>query len=75
MLLLKKMLILQSPLRKAELTVVTFGDMMRVPGSAESLLDAKSEGADVRMVYSIDDAVALAEKKPELEVVFFRDRF
>ena len=53
------------------MTVVTFGDMMRVPGSSESLLDSKSEGADVRMVYSIDDAVALAEKKPELEVVFF----
>jgi hydrogenase expression/formation protein HypD len=58
-------------LAKSGATVVTFGDMMRVPGSAESLLDAKSEGADVRMVYSIDDAVALAEKKPELEVVFF----
>jgi hydrogenase expression/formation protein HypD len=58
-------------LAKSGATVVTFGDMMRVPGSAESLLDAKSEGADVRMVYSIDDAIALAEKKPELEVVFF----
>ena len=58
-------------LAKSGATVITFGDMMRVPGSAESLLDAKSEGADVRMVYSIDDAVALAEKKPELEVVFF----
>jgi hydrogenase expression/formation protein HypD len=51
--------------------VVTFGDMMRVPGSTGSLLDAKAEGADVKMVYSIDDAVALAEKKPEQEVVFF----
>ena len=58
-------------LAKSGATVVTFGDMMRVPGSAESLLDAKSEGADVRMVYSIDDAVALANKKPELKVVFF----
>lgn len=58
-------------LAKSGVTVVTFGDMMRVPGSAESLLDAKSEGADVRMVYSIDDAIALAEKKPELKVVFF----
>ena len=58
-------------LAKSGATVVTFGDMMRVPGSAESLLDAKSEGANVRMVYSIDDAIALAEKKPELEVVFF----
>ena len=58
-------------LAKSGVTVVTFGDMMRVPGSAESLLDAKSEGANVKMVYSIDDAIALAEKKPELEVVFF----
>ena len=52
-------------------TIATFGDMMRVPGFSENLLDSKSEGADVRMVYSIDDAVVLAEKKPELEVVFF----
>jgi hydrogenase expression/formation protein HypD len=58
-------------LAKSGATVVTFGDMMRVPGSSESLLDAKSERADVRMVYCIDDAIALAEKKPELEVVFF----
>ena len=57
-------------LAKSGMTVVTFGDMMRVPGSSKSLLDSKSEGADVRMVYSIDDAVVLAEKKPELEVVF-----
>jgi len=58
-------------LAKSGATVVTFGDMMRVPGSSDSLLNAKSEGADVRMVYSIDDAVALAEKKPDLKVVFF----
>jgi hydrogenase expression/formation protein HypD len=58
-------------LAKSGVTVVTFGDMMRVPGSAESLFDAKAEGADVKMVYSIDDAIALAEKKPELEVAFF----
>ena len=57
-------------LARSGITVATFGDMMRVPGSSESLLDSKSEGTDVRMVYSIDDAVALAEKKPELEVVF-----
>ncbi|HWR25819.1 MAG TPA: hydrogenase formation protein HypD [Methanosarcina sp.] len=58
-------------LAKSGATVVTFGDMMRVPGSAESLLNAKAEGADVRMVYSIDDAIALAEKNSELEVIFF----
>jgi hydrogenase expression/formation protein HypD len=58
-------------LAKSGASVVTFGDMMRVPGSTGSLLDAKAEGADVKMVYSIDNAVALAEKKPEQEVVFF----
>lgn len=52
-------------------TLVSFGDMMRVPGSKGSLLDARSEGADVRMVYSIDDAVALARENREHDVVFF----
>jgi hydrogenase expression/formation protein HypD len=49
----------------------TFGDMMRVPGSKESLLDAKAEGADVRFVYSPLDALKLAYEHPEREVVFF----
>lgn len=49
----------------------TFGDAMRVPGSRKSLLQAKAEGADVRMVYSPMDALALARKNPEREVVFF----
>ncbi len=49
----------------------TFGDAMRVPGSKGSLLQAKSEGADVRLVYSPLDALALAEKLPDREVVFF----
>jgi hydrogenase expression/formation protein HypD len=49
----------------------TFGDMMRVPGSAGSLLDAKARGADVRMVYSPLDAVAIAAKNPDRQVVFF----
>jgi hydrogenase expression/formation protein HypD len=49
----------------------TFGDAMRVPGSAKSLLVAKAEGADVRMVYSPMDALALARKHPDREVVFF----
>lgn len=52
-------------------TVVTFGDMMRVPGNNGSLFDAKSNGADVRMVYSIDDAIGLARNEPQKEVVFF----
>ena len=49
----------------------TFGDAMRVPGSQKSLLQAKAEGADIRMVYSPMDALALARKHPDREVVFF----
>jgi hydrogenase expression/formation protein HypD len=49
----------------------TFGDMMRVPGSKGSLLDARSRGADVRMVYSPLDALELARANPESEVIFF----
>ncbi len=49
----------------------TFGDAMRVPGSKKSLLQAKAEGRDVRMVYSPLDALQLAKQHPEKEVVFF----
>ena len=49
----------------------TFGDAMRVPGSKKSLLQAKAEGADIRMVYSPLDALSLARKHPEREVIFF----
>lgn len=49
----------------------TFGDMMRVPGSQGSLLDARAEGADVRFVYSPLDALKLARQNPDREVVFF----
>jgi hydrogenase expression/formation protein HypD len=49
----------------------TFGDAMRVPGSRGSLLQAKANGADVRMVYSPLDALALARRHPDREVVFF----
>jgi hydrogenase expression/formation protein HypD len=48
-----------------------FGDMMRVPGSAGTLLDAKAEGADVRMVYSPLDALRIARQNPDRQVVFF----
>jgi len=48
-----------------------FGDMLRVPGSQGSLLDAKAAGADVRMVYSPLDALRIAKQNPEREVVFF----
>ena len=49
----------------------TFGDMMRVPGSKGSLLDAKADGADVRFVYSPLDALKLACQYPDRQVVFF----
>lgn len=49
----------------------SFGDMLRVPGSRHSLLDAKASGADVRIVYSPLDALAIAEANPQREVVFF----
>jgi hydrogenase expression/formation protein HypD len=48
-----------------------FGDMLRVPGSRGSLLEAKAAGADVRMVYSPLDALAIARANPGREVVFF----
>ena len=51
--------------------VTCFGDLLRVPGSAMSLLDAKAEGADVRVVYSVSDAVQMAHKEPEKEFAFF----
>ena len=49
----------------------TFGDMMRVPGSNGSLLDAKARGADVRFVYSPLDALKVATDNPDKHVVFF----
>jgi hydrogenase expression/formation protein HypD len=51
--------------------LASFGDMLRVPGSGEDLLTARSRGADVRIVYSPTDALALAERNPERQVVFF----
>ena len=47
-----------------------FGDILRVPGSRGSLLEAKAEGADVRIVYSPLDALAMARRNPDREVVF-----
>lgn len=49
----------------------TFGDALRVPGSNKSLLQAKAEGADVRMVYSPLDALELAKNNPDKELIFF----
>jgi hydrogenase expression/formation protein HypD len=49
----------------------SFGDMLRVPGSVRPLADARAEGADLRILYSPLDAVALARRHPDREVVFF----
>lgn len=54
-----------------EVIFTTFGDAIKVPGSRKSLLQAKADGADVRMVYSPMDSLTLARRHPEKEVVFF----
>jgi len=56
---------------RPEVIFCSFGDMLRVPGSKKDLFTVKSEGGDVRVVYSPIDAVMLARKHPEREVVFF----
>lgn len=57
--------------RRPEVIFTSFGDMLRVPGSGADLLSVKAAGGDVRMVYSPLDAVALAQKNPDRQVVFF----
>lgn len=56
---------------KKDVTLCSFGDMVRVPGSEKSLLQSKAEGADIRILYSPLEAVTLAQKNPDKEVVFF----
>jgi hydrogenase expression/formation protein HypD len=56
--------------REAGLILTTFGDMVRVPGSRESLQDAKARGADVRIVYSTLDALQIARDNPRSRVAF-----
>ena len=57
--------------RRPEVIFTSFGDMLRVPGSEADLLSVKAQGGDVRIVYSPLDAVKLAQKHPERQVVFF----
>jgi hydrogenase expression/formation protein HypD len=58
--------------RRPGVTLCTYADMMRVPASkGTSLLKAKAEGADIRMIYSPLDAVRIAETEPQRQVVFF----
>lgn len=51
--------------------ITTYGDMVRVPGTGGSLDRQRSQGADVRIVYSVEDAVGMARKEPDKEIVFF----
>jgi hydrogenase expression/formation protein HypD len=54
-----------------EVIFTSFGDMLRVPGSEKDLFIVKSEGGDVRVVYSPLDAVKIARENPDRKVVFF----
>ena len=56
---------------RPEVIFTSFGDMLRVPGSATDLLAVKAKDGDVRIVYSPLDAVKIAEQNPAREVVFF----
>lgn len=56
---------------RPEVIFCSFGDMLRVPGSSKDLFRVKSEGGDVRVVYSPLDAVKLARENPDRQVVFF----
>ncbi len=58
--------------RRPEVTLLTYGDVLRVPGTGGlSLMKAKASGADVRMVYSTLEALRIAEAEPDRKVVFF----
>jgi hydrogenase expression/formation protein HypD len=56
--------------KQPDVIVTSFGDMMKVPGSYSSLAKEKADGRDVRIVYSPLDALSLAKKNPEKQVVF-----
>jgi len=61
--------------KRPGVVLVTFGDMMRVPGGEQSLMEARSEGADVRVMYSPMDALKLAQQEADRQVVFFATGF
>ncbi len=56
--------------QRPETIIATFGDMVRVPGSSSSLLHEQARGATIKIVYSPLDAVTIAEKNPDTDVVF-----
>src|SRR5690606_31870007 len=57
--------------RRDDVLLASFGDMLRVPGTGPSLLNARAEGGNVRIVYSPLDAVALAQRHSDQHVVLF----
>jgi hydrogenase expression/formation protein HypD len=57
--------------RRPQITLCSFGDMLRVPGSCSDLLRVRAAGGDVRVVYSPLDALQVARENPERQVVFF----
>jgi hydrogenase expression/formation protein HypD len=56
---------------RPDVIFTSFGDMLRVPGSKKDLFQIKSEGGDVRVVYSPLDCLQIARENPDKEVVFF----
>ena len=60
---------------RPDVILCSYGDMLRVPGSSQSLLEVKALGADVRILYSPLEAVQLAKSNPDKEVVFFAVRW
>lgn len=56
---------------RPEVIFCSFGDMLRVPGTGRDLFQVRSEGGDVRVVYSPLDALRIAQQNPDREVVFF----
>ncbi len=57
--------------RRPDVILCSFGDMLRVPGSATDLLTVRAQGADVRIVYSPLDALTVAAENPDRQIVFF----
>ncbi|MEJ2249989.1 MAG: hydrogenase formation protein HypD [Candidatus Lokiarchaeota archaeon] len=57
--------------KKENTIITTFGDMLRVPATNLSLNELKAKGADIRIVYGPNDAIGIAKKNPNKEIVFF----
>ncbi|MBD3353833.1 MAG: hydrogenase formation protein HypD [Candidatus Lokiarchaeota archaeon] len=57
--------------KRADVILSTFGDMIRVPSSRQSLMEQKAKGSDIRVVYGPSEAIKIALDNPEKEVVFF----